>query len=146
MTDTVRDVGGGQPGKSTVSKLLQTVHHMPLIDLDVLARLAVAPNSFALSSIVAHFGPDILHAETGELNREKLGEIIFGDDKERKVLNRIVHPAVRRLLVWELVKYWIKGEKAVIVDAPLLIEAGLWKFCVVIIVVYWSVPSSASTA
>lgn len=124
-------------GKSTVSSLLQSAHSIPLIDLDVLARQAVAPHSYALGSIVAHFGPTILHPHTGELNREKLGEIIFGNEKERKVLNRIVHPAVRRLLAWELIKNWIRGEKMVVVDAPLLIEAGLWKFCSVILVVYW---------
>jgi len=53
------------------------------------------------------------------------------------VLNSIVHPAVRRLLAWELLKNWIKGEKVCVVDAPLLIEAGLWRFCGAIVVVYW---------
>lgn len=56
------------------------------------------------------------------------------------MLNGIVHPAVRRLLAWELAKCWIKGEKMVVVDAPLLIEAGLWKFCGAVVVVYWFVP------
>jgi len=48
-----------------------------------------------------------------------------------------VHPAVRRLLAWELVKCWFRGEKVAVVDAPLLIEAGLWKMCGAIVVVYW---------
>lgn len=128
-------------GKSTVSALLETTHNLPLIDLDLLARLAVAPNSYALSALVAHFGPTIL-LESGALNRQVLGDLIFADEKERKILNSIVHPAVRRLLAWELIKAWMRGEKVVIVDAPLLIEAGLWKFCGAIVVVYWFVTLS----
>lgn len=111
-------------------------HKVPVIDLDVLARVAVEPDSYALSALVRHFGTDILR-EDGTLNREKLGGIVFNNDKERKVLNGIVHPAVRRLLAWELVKAWFRGEKLCVVDAPLLVEAGLWKTCGAIVVVYW---------
>ncbi|KAL8280175.1 hypothetical protein RQP46_007505 [Phenoliferia psychrophenolica] len=128
--------GGIASGKSTVSSLLKS-HQIPLIDLDVLARLVVAPNSYALSALSKHFGPSILLPD-GSLNRERLGQIVFNDDKERRVLNSITHPAVRRLLAWELVKAWMRGEKVCVVDAPLLIEAGLWKFCGAIIVVYCS--------
>lgn len=53
------------------------------------------------------------------------------------MLNSIVHPAVRRLLAWELIKCWFRGESVVVVDAPLLVEAGLWKFCGAVVVVYW---------
>ncbi|GAA5954074.1 hypothetical protein JCM8115_003303 [Rhodotorula mucilaginosa] len=129
--------GGIASGKSTVSKQLQA-HGVPVIDLDVLARVAVEPDSYALSALVAHFGPQILQPDTKSLDREKLGRIVFGNEKERKVLNSIVHPAVRRLLAWELVKAWMRGERVCVVDAPLLIEAGLWKMCGAIIVVYCS--------
>lgn len=129
-------------GKSTVSKQLQA-HGVPVIDLDVLARVAVEPDSYALSALVAHFGPQILQPDTRSLDREKLGRIVFGNEKERKVLNSIVHPAVRRLLAWELVKAWMRGERVCVVDAPLLIEAGLWKMCGAIIVVYWCVSIAA---
>lgn len=124
-------------GKSTVSKLLQE-SQVPVIDLDVLARIAVEPDSYALSALVRHFGESILRPD-GTLNREKLGSIVFNNERERKVLNSIVHPAVRRLLAWELVKAWMRGEKVCVVDAPLLIEAGLWKMCGAIVVVYWCV-------
>lgn len=130
--------GGIASGKSTVSSLFRSSSTIPLIDLDILSRLAVAPNTYALSALVHHFGPSVL-LPNGELNREILGEIVFGNERQRKVLNGIVHPAVRRLLVWELLKCWARGEKVVLVDAPLLVEAGLWKFCGAIIVVYWCV-------
>ncbi|GAA5997503.1 putative dephospho-CoA kinase [Rhodotorula paludigena] len=128
--------GGIASGKSTVSKLLQE-SQVPVIDLDVLARIAVEPDSYALSALVRHFGESILRPD-GTLNREKLGSIVFNNERERKVLNSIVHPAVRRLLAWELVKAWMRGEKVCVVDAPLLIEAGLWKMCGAIVVVYCS--------
>ncbi|GAA6033582.1 hypothetical protein JCM8097_001468 [Rhodosporidiobolus ruineniae] len=128
--------GGIASGKSTVTALLQQ-HGLPVIDLDLLARRAVEPDSYALGRLVAHFGPSILR-EDGSLDREKLGGIVFNNADERKVLNSIVHPAVRRLLAWELVKAWLRGERVCVVDAPLLIEAGLWKMCGAIIVVYCS--------
>ncbi|GAA5837716.1 hypothetical protein JCM11251_002304 [Rhodosporidiobolus azoricus] len=128
--------GGIASGKSTVTSLLAS-HHIPVIDLDILSRQAVSPGSYALSRISSHFGSSILR-EDGSLNREKLGSIVFGNEKERKVLNSIVHPAVRRLLAWEVVKAWFRGEKMVVVDAPLLVEAGLWRFCGAIVVVYCS--------
>lgn len=120
-----------------MSSLLQA-HKIPLIDLDHLARLAVSPDSHALSALVAHFGQAILLPD-GSLNREALGAIVFANDKQRAKLNSIVHPAIRRLLAWELVKAWFRGEKVCVVDAPLLVEAGLWMFCGAIIVVYWCV-------
>ncbi|KAI5478887.1 dephospho-CoA kinase [Pseudohyphozyma bogoriensis] len=132
--------GGIASGKSTVSEQLKLPpHSVPLIDLDVLSRRAVAPGTSALASLVKQFGTSILRSD-GSLDRDALGSIVFenGDDRARKELNRIVHPAVRRLLLWELAKLWLSGEKLVVVDAPLLIEAGLWKFCGAIIVVYCS--------
>lgn len=120
-----------------MSTLLKS-SNIPLIDLDLLARDAVAPGSYALSSLVSHFGSEILF-DDATLNRAALGDIVFKDEKERRVLNGIVHPAVRRLLAWELLKAWFRGEKVCVVDAPLLIEAGLWKACGAIVVVYWYV-------
>ncbi|KAK4047670.1 Dephospho-CoA kinase cab5 [Microbotryomycetes sp. JL221] len=129
--------GGIASGKSTVSSLIKS-HNVPLIDLDILAREAVEPHSRALKQITQHFGKDIINQQDGTLNREKLGQIVFNDERQRKKLNSIVHPAVRRLLAWQLIKYWLRGERMAVVDAPLLIEAGLWRFCGAIVVVYCS--------
>jgi dephospho-CoA kinase len=106
--------------------------------MDLLSRVAVAPGSPGLARIASNFGPSVIR-EDGTLNREELGKIIFPDEVKRKELNAIVHPEVRRLCVRELVRYWFKGESIVAVDSPLLIEAGLWKFCGWIVVVWWSV-------
>jgi dephospho-CoA kinase len=67
---------------------------VPVVDSDVLAREAVAPGTPALAAIVERFGPDVLSA--GELDRARLGEIVFRDPDARRELEAIVHPAVRR--------------------------------------------------
>lgn len=73
------------------------------------------------------------------IDRKKLGSIIFNDEGKRKALNGIVHPAVTRAILWGVVKAWMKGEKIVVVDVPLLIEGGLWKWMGKVVVVYWCV-------
>ncbi|GAA96405.1 uncharacterized protein L969DRAFT_554214 [Mixia osmundae IAM 14324] len=135
--------GGIASGKSTVSKLLSEEHRLPVIDLDILARQAVEPGTLAYRAIVAHFGPDILLSSSNDvrgppLDRAKLGEIVFSDERQRKVLNSITHPAVRRLMAWEIARCWLRGEGICVVDAPLLVEAGLWRLCGRVCVVYCS--------
>lgn len=128
--------GGIATGKSSVSKEL-SAYGVPLVDLDILARKAVARGSPALTKIAAEFGADILR-DDGELDREALGRIVFADEARRHKLNAIVHPAVRRLCARELLRHWLRGERFVVVDSPLLIEAGLWKLCGWIVVVWCS--------
>ncbi|KAL9935100.1 hypothetical protein V8E36_006176 [Tilletia maclaganii] len=135
--------GGIASGKSTVSHLLSEAHKIPLIDLDVLARAVVEPGTPALKAIVKHFGPSILQ-EDGRLDRPALGRIVFNDPEQRKVLNRITHSAVRKRMAWTLFLLWIKGTKVVVVDAPLLVEAGLWAYCGEIVVV-WCSPQDQLT-
>ena len=71
-----------------------------------------------------------------ELDRAALGEIIFEDPDQRRWLNGVIHPLVRREMVRRLVMYWLKGEWCVVVDVPLLIEAGFWKWVGEVVVVY----------
>ncbi|KAF8889879.1 CoaE-domain-containing protein [Infundibulicybe gibba] len=128
--------GGIATGKSTVANLLRA-KHIPIVDADVLARQVVEPGTRGLASIVKAFGRDILLPD-GSLDRKKLGTVIFNDEAKRKILNSIVHPAVRRSTLWQVLTYWIKGEKYCIVDVPLLIEGGLWRWVGKVVVVYCS--------
>jgi dephospho-CoA kinase len=112
-------------GKSTVSQILSSPpHNLPIIDADVLARKVVEPGTAGYKAIVKYFGPttpDLLvpandplcqGKENGPdgkgrpLNRPALGRAVFGSGDEvikaRKVLNGIVHPAVRREM-WKAV-------------------------------------------
>ncbi|KAF9792189.1 dephospho-CoA kinase [Thelephora terrestris] len=128
--------GGIATGKSTVSSLLKARGY-PIIDADVLAREAVLPGTSAYAAIVKTFGKEILQSD-GYLDRKKLGAAVFSDEGKRKWLNGIVHPAVRRAMVWGVIRAWVRGEKVCIVDVPLLIETGLWKWVGKVVVVYTS--------
>ncbi|KAJ7581624.1 CoaE-domain-containing protein [Mycena floridula] len=120
-------------GKSTVSRLLAS-KGIPIIDADLLARDVVASPS-VLKRITKEFGEDILAAD-GTLDRKKLGAVIFGDAAKRSKLNAIVHPRVRRAMVWNVLWMWATGKKICVLDIPLLIEGGLWKWVSKVILVY----------
>ncbi|KAF8522204.1 dephospho-CoA kinase-domain-containing protein [Hysterangium stoloniferum] len=128
--------GGIATGKSTVSSLLKS-YGIPVIDADVLAREVVTPGTNGLKKIIAEFGREVLLTD-GSLNRARLGEVIFNDEAKRKKLNRIIHPAVQRAMLWNVFKLWLRGERLCVLDVPLLIEAGLWKWMGWIVVVYCS--------
>ena len=127
--------GGIATGKSTVSAQLKSFG-IPIVDADLIARQVVEPGTPALKAIVAHFGEDILLPD-GYLNRPKLGSIVFNDEAQRKKLNGIVHPAVWRAMFYAVVGYWVRGHNVCILDTPLLIEGGLWKWMGKVVVVYW---------
>ncbi|PIL24332.1 hypothetical protein GSI_14085 [Ganoderma sinense ZZ0214-1] len=128
--------GGIATGKSTVSSLLRA-HHVPIVDADVLARKVVEPGTPALAAIVRTFGPDVLLPD-GTLDRPRLGRIVFADEGARRKLNAIVHPAVRREMFWSVLRHWWRGERMCVLDVPLLIEGGLWKWVGKVVVVYCS--------
>jgi len=112
--------GGIASGKSTVSSILEELGAV-IIDGDKLAREVVERGEPGLTQVVEAFGPEILTAD-GELDRAKLGRIVFNDEAKRKVLEGIVHP-----LVFE--RYAALEDSApqdgiVIHDIPLLAETG----------------------
>ncbi|KAG0235265.1 hypothetical protein BGW41_000876 [Actinomortierella wolfii] len=129
--------GGIASGKSTVVKTVLTLG-IPVIDCDILARKVVEPGQKAYKKVVAHFGTKILINETmGQpFDRPKLGSIVFNDAKERRVLNSIIHPAVRDEILKELFHYWIRATPLVVVDVPLLLEGELWRIMSTVVVVY----------
>lgn len=129
--------GGIATGKSMVSKYL-SLHGVAIIDCDLLARRVVEPGRPALAKIVSTFGEGVLNQD-GTLDRKLLGAVIFADPAKRLMLNRIVHPAVRREILSLVIEYWLTATPMVVIEAPLLIESGLHKYMSEIIVVYWCV-------
>ncbi|KAB5591498.1 hypothetical protein CTheo_5055 [Ceratobasidium theobromae] len=129
--------GGIGSGKSTVSSLL-AAHGLPIIDADLLARQVVEPGTSAHAAICSTFGNGILKQGSQEIDRKKLGDIIFNDERKRKQLNAIVHPAVRKAMFWSIVRHWMHGERICVLDVPLLIETGMWKQVGKVVVVYVS--------
>jgi len=96
----------------------------------------VEPGTPGFQAIVSHFGADRVLRPDGSLDRAALGEVVFNDPDERKWLNGVIHPAVRKDMVRRVGRYWLRGEWAVVVDVPLLVEAGLWRWVGEVVVVY----------
>lgn len=147
-------------GKSTVSAILAAPpYSLPIIDADKLARQVVEPGTPAYDAIVSYFGPTtpdlLLPAEEGgvvdassstttsitkrPLNRPALGRRVFGTTesraRDRTVLNSIVHPAVRSAMYRALLSHYLRGCRVVVLDVPLLFEAGLDALCGTVLVV-----------
>lgn len=113
--------GGIATGKSSVAHFF-TERGITVIDADQLARNAVLPGSPALAQIVSSFGQDIL-TNDGTLDRKRLGEIIFSTPEKRRLLESILHPAIRKLAEEQIALAAVAGHKRLIYMAPLLIEA-----------------------
>ena len=139
-------------GKSTVSSLLSSRYSLPIIDADLIARQVVEPGTSGYNAIVRHFSPstpDLLLPDATPkgrpLNRPALGRRIFGGgeekERDRKVLNSIVHPAVRKEMYKQLIYAYLRGNWAVVLDVPLLFESGWERYCGTILVVGVSDPA-----
>lgn len=136
--------GGIASGKSTVSGLIaQHPAGIPVIDLDVLAREVVEPGQPALKKLAATFGSEVVKAD-GTLDRAQLGRVAFASPAETRKLNAITHGAIRRRMMWLLVKFWLTGHRVVVVDSPLLVEAGMWAWAGQVVLVYCSAEDQLS--
>lgn len=120
-------------GKSTVSNMLKEMGY-PIIDADLVARIVVEKGTNALQKITEVFGEGILTPD-GELNRPKLGEIIFSSPAQRKQLNDIMHPAIRAEMMRQKEDMIQAGHPVIIMDIPLLFESKLQSYVDKIIVV-----------
>lgn len=113
--------GGIGSGKSTVSKLLAGLGAV-ILDADKVGHAALEDTGIR-QEIVAAFGKQVL-APNGNIDRKKLGELVFGDSESLAELNRIMHPRMHETVQIELEKYRRQGVNMVVLEAPVLIEAG----------------------
>ncbi|MRH42892.1 dephospho-CoA kinase [Aquibacillus halophilus] len=134
MTITIGLTGSIASGKSTIAKMI-IEEGIPVIDADIIARQVVEPGAKAYHEIIEAFGQEILNAEK-EIDRKKLGNIVFSDKSKLKELNSIVHPAVREKMLKQRDEWINKDEKAVILDIPLLFESKLTNLVNKVLVVY----------
>ena len=123
MTVVIGLTGGIASGKSTVSQMFRELS-IPVIDADIIAREVVEQGKPAYNKIVEVFGEEILQAD-GELDRPKLGSVVFHNEEKRLQLNGIVHPAVRKEMNDQKDMYIKEGMQAVVLDIPLLFESKL---------------------
>ncbi len=116
--------GGIASGKSAVSRQLAELG-CRLVEADVLAREVVAPGEPAWRAIVEEFGRGVLLPD-GQLDRKRLGALVFADPARRKVLEAITHPAILARRQSILDTWAAEGfDELVVLDIPLLVELGL---------------------
>ena len=114
--------GGIGSGKSTVSKFLAELGAV-IIDADKVGHEALKPGTEVWREVVAAFGRQILTPD-GDINREKLSEIVFRNSESLSRLNQIMHPRMYDMVKAQLEGYRKQGVGVVVLEAPLLIEAN----------------------
>jgi len=114
--------GGIGTGKSLVASVLR-VAGVAVVDADRVARRVIAPGTEGYREVVEAFGAEVL-LPSGEVDRKKLGAIVFSDAAARRVLSAITLPRIREAIEEELSRLEKEGREAAFVEAALLVENG----------------------
>ena len=117
-------------GKSTVSDYLIAKGYT-IIDADKLGHVALTSNDVK-RKLAEKFGDGII--ENNEISREKLGKLVFGNDENLKILNSIIHPKIKELILKLQEEH--KDEDLVFLDIALLYEANFVDLVEKVAVVY----------
>lgn len=121
--------GPSGAGKGALCAILQTKYGFNVIDADSIYHSLVSAPSPCLDEIRLNFGNSVI-CQNGSLNRETLSRLVFGDGNadRLRLLNKITHKYVVEKILLEIEHSRSQGVNC-LVDAPLLIEAGLTKYC-----------------
>ncbi len=122
MTKVIGLTGGIGSGKSTVAKYLAELGAKVIYSDDV-GHDAFRCGSPMYGDVVAEFGQGILGPD-GEIDRKKLGQVVFNDRPKLDRLNSIMWPRMKEMVRRQIEDYRRQGQKAVVVEVPLLIESG----------------------
>lgn len=122
MTKIVGLTGGIASGKSTISNYFKE-KQIPVIDADRIAHEVMKAGEPTVEEIRQAFGNEVIQ-EDGEINRDKLGAIVFESDEKRDTLNRIVHQEIRKRIKEQRDQLIEEQHPLIVLDIPLLFEAG----------------------
>lgn len=123
-------------GKSTVAQMFRQ-KGIRVLDADKIAHKFLLPGTSSFKRIVKDFGAAVL--KDGRIDRSRLADIVFSDAQQLKRLCNIIHPQVAKEIKAQIRIFRAKKTKSfLMIDVPLLFEAGLDKVCDHIIVVYAS--------
>lgn len=114
--------GGIASGKSTVSRFLAGLGAV-IIDADRIGHQFLENDGEARQQVVDAFGRQILKPN-GEIDRKKLGRTVFKSPEALSRLNQIMHRRIYDMVKTQLEQHQKQGVNVVVVEAPLLIEAG----------------------
>jgi len=109
-------------GKSEAARQLEILG-ASIISADQVGHEAYTPNTEAWEQVVVAFGDDILQDDK-DIDRRKLGAIVFSDPSQLEKLNAIMHPRMARMVSDKIEVLCGQGVKVVVVEAALLFEAG----------------------
>lgn len=112
--------GGIATGKSTVSEILKN-NGYTVIDADIIAREVVRIGKPSYEKIKESFGNEVL-LENKEINRKKLGSIVFNDIYKLSLLNELTHPYIYEEILNQINKNKEKNRQIIFIDIPLLFE------------------------
>ena len=122
MAKVIGLTGGIGSGKSTVAQLLAGPGAV-IIDADKLGHEVFQPDTEAWREVVATFGQQVL-APGGEIDRTKLGKIVFNNHESLTQLNRIMHPRMYEMAKARIEEQRRRRVAVVVLEAALLIEAN----------------------
>ena len=126
--------GGIGSGKTAACKILVSeLNCLAHIDSDAMAHTIYEKGSEALSAVVAEFGSDLIDPVSGEIDRQKLGAIVFADIRDMQKLERIVWPHVQTKIAAEIEQAKVGWETSnntpvIVVEAAVLLDAGWQEF------------------
>ncbi len=114
--------GGIGTGKSLVAHMLAELG-AEIIDADRIGHEAYTPHTPVWKEVVEAFGEDILQP-SGEIDRKRLGSIVFSDPQELARLNSIMHPRMAEMIHERVKELEGQGAQTAVVEAAVLVEAG----------------------
>lgn len=114
--------GGIACGKSTIAKMFRELG-ASVVDADAVSARLTGPGGAALGGIREAFGEDVFFPD-GTLDRAALGAIVFSDAARLEALNAVTHPLIRERMLEEIESCRKSGASIVLLDVPLLFEAG----------------------
>jgi dephospho-CoA kinase len=117
--------GGIGSGKSTVARIFSALDAI-VIDADAISHSLTTPHGAAINAIKSQFGESMISAD-GSLNRSNMRALIFADHVERKRLESIIHPLVKREMQRQDEAAVAFGARLIVYDIPLLIESPHWR-------------------
>lgn len=126
-------------GKSTVSNKLKQLGYK-IIDCDEINHQILKKDQIGYTNVLAEFGTDILDTNL-EIDRKKLGSIIFNDKRAKEKLNQILHPLIKSVVKEEIANI---EDGIVFLDCPLLFETDFHELCDLKVVVYVNMDTQIS--
>lgn len=121
--------GGIGSGKSYLLSLMEKRFDCLVLEADQIARELQLPSGFCYPEILRTFGKEILDLD-GQIDRQKLGEIVFSDREQLKRLNQIVHPAVKKTIQEKMkLSQREQPKRDIVIEAALLLEDRYDRIC-----------------